>query len=87
MYKDKLVQKAQEIDELESASVRDGRLVNAWRDLWAQYAAMIEAFDGLIYICSQDYEIEFMNQRFIDRTGYYAIGQKCYKALHDRGEI
>jgi PAS domain S-box-containing protein len=87
MSKNKLAQKAQEIDELESASVRDGRLVNAWRDLWAQYAAMIEAFDGLIYICSQDYEIEFMNHRFIDRTGYYAIGQKCYKAIHDREEI
>jgi PAS domain S-box-containing protein len=87
MYKNKFVQKAQEIDELESASVRDGRLANAWRELWAQYAAMIEAFDGLIYICSQDYEIEFMNQRFIDRTGYDAIGEKCYKALHDREEI
>ncbi|MFA4901884.1 MAG: PAS domain S-box protein [Desulfobaccales bacterium] len=61
--------------------------MNAWRDLSAQYAAIIEAFDGLVYICSQDYEIEFMNRRFIDRTGNYAIGQKCYKALHDREEI
>ena len=87
MDKNELAQEAQEIDELESASVRDGRLVNAWRDLWAQYAAMIEAFDGLIYISSQDYEIEFMNQRFIDRTGDYAIGQKCFRALHDREEI
>ncbi len=59
------------------------RVADAWRDLWAQYAAIIEAFDGLIYICSQDYEVEFMNQRFIERTGYYPLGQKCYKALHD----
>jgi PAS domain S-box-containing protein len=87
MYKNKLLQKVKKIDELEPASVREGRLVNAWRDLWAQYAAIIEAFDGLIYICSQDYQIEFMNQRFIDRTGYDAIGEKCYKALHDREEI
>ncbi len=69
--------------ELEEQRVRNQRLVEAWRDLWAQYDAMIEAFDGLIYICSQNYEVEFMNQRFIERTGYYPLGQKCYKALHD----
>ena len=69
--------------ELEEETVRSQRLVEAWRDLWAQYEAMIEAFDGLIYICSENYEVEFMNQRFIERTGYYPLGQKCYKALHD----
>ena len=66
---------------------RDGswspRLYEAWRDLEAQYAAIIEAFDGFIYICSQDHEVEFMNRQFIERTGGYPVGQKCYKALHD----
>ncbi len=75
------------IAALEEENIRHQRVVEAWRDLWAQYEAMIEAFDGLIYICSQNYEVEFMNQRFIERTGYYPLGQKCYKALHDRGEI
>ena len=69
--------------ELEEETVRSQRLVEAWRDLWAQYEAVIEAFDGLIYICSENYEVEFMNRRFIERTGYYPLGQKCYKALHD----
>jgi PAS domain S-box-containing protein len=55
--------------------------------LWAQYEAMIEAFDGHIYICSQNYEVEFMNQRFIERTGSYPLGQKCYRVLHDRDEV
>lgn len=68
---------------LEEETVRSQRLVEAWRDLWAQYEAIIEAFDGLIYICSENYEVEFMNQHFIERTGYYPLGQKCYKALHD----
>ncbi len=86
-HQKKSARKAQKIDELESAAVRGQRLAHAWRDLWAQYAAIIEAFDGLVYICSQDHEIEFMNRRFVERTGYYAIGQKCYKALHDREEI
>jgi PAS domain S-box-containing protein len=49
----------------------------------ARYHAIIEAFDGLIYICSQDYKIEYMNQRLIDRTGYDGTGELCYKVLHD----
>jgi hypothetical protein len=28
-----------------------------------------------------------MNQRFIDRTGYYPLGQKCYKVLHDLDNV
>jgi len=77
----------QKVAALEKEESRQHRSSEAWRDLWAQYEAMIEAFDGLIYICSQNYEVEFMNQRFIDRTGRYPLGQKCYQALHDRDDI
>ena len=77
----------QKMAELEEEKVRNHRVVEAWRDLWAQYDAMIEAFDGLIYICSQSYEVEFMNRRFIERTGYYTLGQKCYKALHELDNV
>jgi len=51
-----------------------------------RYHKMIEAFDGLIYICSQDYKIEYMNQNFIERTGYDGTGELCYKILHNRDE-
>jgi PAS domain S-box-containing protein len=77
----------QQVAALEKEESRYQRLSEAWRDLWAQYEAIIEAFDGFIYICSQNYEIEFMNQRFIERTGSYPLGQKCYRVLHDRDEI
>jgi PAS domain S-box-containing protein len=73
----------QKIIDLAKTVTKYQRLAEAWRDLWAQFAAIIEAFDGFIYICSQNCEVEFMNQRFIERTGYYPLGQKCYKALHD----
>jgi PAS domain S-box-containing protein len=46
------------------------------------HRAMIEAFDGLIYICSKDYHVEYMNPRFIERTGRNAVGEPCFKALH-----
>jgi PAS domain S-box-containing protein len=52
------------------------------RDLGEEYGAIIEAFDGFIYICSQDHEIEFMNRRYMERIGMNAIGRKCFKALH-----
>ncbi|MGB9618490.1 MAG: hypothetical protein ACPL7J_14305, partial [Desulfomonilaceae bacterium] len=41
----------------------------------AELEAILTAFDGLIYICSQDYTIERMNQKFIDRTGRYPLGE------------
>lgn len=82
-----VVELRRRVAELEAAATKHQRLRDAWRDLWAQYEAIIEAFDGLIYICSKDYEVEFMNRAFIERTGYYPIGQKCYKALHNLDQI
>jgi PAS domain S-box-containing protein len=52
-----------------------------------RYRAVVDAYDGLIYICSQDYRIEYMNGRMIERTGRNAIGEPCYRALHDRDSI
>lgn len=77
----------QKILDLAKSVTKYQLVAEAWRDLWAQFAAMVEAFDGLIYICSENYEIEFMNQRFIERTGCYPLGQKCYQALHDRQDV
>jgi PAS domain-containing protein len=48
------------------------------RDSDAKYQAIVKAFDGLIYVCSRDYRIEFMNERFIKRTGYDPHGMLCY---------
>ncbi|MFZ2197259.1 MAG: PAS domain S-box protein, partial [Thermodesulfovibrionales bacterium] len=53
----------------------------------ARYQAVVEAFDGFIYICSQDYRVEFMNQRMIERTGRDAVGEICYKALHNSESV
>ena len=55
---------------------------DALRESEARHRAIIESFDGLIYTCSRDYHIEFLNQRFIDRIGYDATGELCYKAIH-----
>jgi len=52
-----------------------------------RYQAVVESFDGLIYICSPDYRVEFMNRPLIERTGRNAVGEMCYQALHDRDSI
>ena len=52
-----------------------------------RWRAMVEAFDGLIYVCSQDFRIEFMNDHSIRCIGYDATGQLCYRALHDRDSV
>ena len=49
--------------------------------------AIVDAFDGLIFICSKDYRIQFMNKGFIDRTGCDKPGEFCYKAMHGRDTV
>jgi len=63
------------------------RIAEALREREAHYRAMVEAFDGLIYICSQDYRVEFMNQRLMERTGHDATGEPCHEALHNLNSI
>src|SRR3989339_1927678 len=53
----------------------------------SRYRKIVEAFDGLIYICSPDYRIEFMNPRLIERTGYDGTGECCFKVLHERNSV
>jgi signal transduction histidine kinase len=53
----------------------------------ARYQAVVEAFDGFLYICSPDYRVEFMNQRLIERTGRNAVGELCYRALHNSESV
>ncbi|MFX1571064.1 MAG: PAS domain S-box protein, partial [Promethearchaeota archaeon] len=57
------------------------------KDSEQKYSAIVNAFDGLIYICSQDYRVEYMNENFIERTGYDGTGEICYKALHNLDDI
>jgi PAS domain S-box-containing protein len=73
--------------EMENQTTEHPKKEEALRKSLAEYDAIIEAFDGLIYICSNDYKVEFMNERFIQRTGYNPIGQECYKALHNLDSI
>jgi PAS domain S-box-containing protein len=68
--------------------ITERKLADAARlENMARYQAVVEAFDGFLYICSQDYRVEFMNQRLIERTGRDAVGEPCYKALHGSDSV
>jgi PAS domain S-box-containing protein len=63
------------------------RAEEAVRESEARHRAIVEAFDGLIYVCSPDYRVEFMNKQLLERTGYDGTGELCYKALHDLDSV
>jgi signal transduction histidine kinase len=73
---------------LEDLANSASHVILAWtaqeklRESEEKYRAIVETFSGMIYTCSEDYRIEFMNEAFIKRTGYDATGESCYKVLH-----
>ena len=52
-----------------------------------KYQSIVEAFDGIIYICSQALEIQFANQRLVKRTGYDPVGSKCHEVVHGLHDV
>ncbi len=71
------------IAELESTVARLQEENSALLEEGSRFEAITEAFDGLMYMCSRDFDVEYMNKRMIERTGWNPVGEKCYKALHD----
>ncbi len=58
--------------------------VNALVASEGRYRAIVNAFDGFIYICSADNRIEFVNERLKERMGSDGTGELCFKAIHGR---
>lgn len=71
--------------ETPSAGHRPPQEVLKERDL--QLSAIIQAFDGFVYVCAQDYRVTFMNERLIQRTGFDGTGQLCHKVLHNLDKV
>jgi len=85
--RDRTVALAQANNKLKNEIIERKKIEAELRKSKEEYRAIIDAFDGQIYICSPDYKIEFMNNRLIERTGYDACGESCYKALHARDSV
>lgn len=56
-------------------------LSDTLKEYYCLFNAMIDAFDGMIYICSMDYRIEYLNDRMAQHIGHDATGEYCYNAF------
>ena len=84
---DDLASLRQRVTELEELAAEHDWVDKTLREREELYRAIVEAFDGLVYICSEDYRIEFMNEELIRRTGYDATGELCYGVLYGRDSV
>lgn len=50
----------------------------------AQLAAILDSFEGQIYVSDNDYRLIYANEQLISKIGHRAIGQYCYQAIHGR---
>ncbi len=44
---------------------------------------LLDTMEEYIYVVTKDYRIKFMNKKHIERLGHNAIGEICYRAIHD----
>lgn len=49
-----------------------------------RYRAMVQNMRELVYVCSSDLRIEFMNPAMEKRVGKKAIGKHCYEMIHGK---
>jgi PAS domain S-box-containing protein len=66
---------------IESAAAPPAALIDILRESDRLFKAMVDAFDGMIYICSMDFRIEYLNDRMIEHIGHDATGEFCYNAF------
>lgn len=73
--------------ELHQEIARRKQIEEELRNHKDRIQAIVDAFEGMIYICTEDFRIQFMNKGFIDRTGSDSLGEFCYKALYGRESV
>ena len=46
--------------------------------------SILNAFEGLIYVSSKEYKIEYINDKLIHKKGLSVFADTCFKTLHSR---
>jgi len=91
LHQDQLRQARNELarrNEQLKKEIREHKVTtNALRESQAQYRTIVEGFDGLIYICSENRDIEFVNRRLTELAGRGPVGEKCYEALFAQTDV
>jgi PAS domain S-box-containing protein len=66
---------------IEAIDIDRHNLIEILKENDRLYNAMEDAFDGMIYICSMDYRMEYLNARMMQHIGHDATGRYCYEAF------
>jgi len=66
---------------IEATGADSRTLLDVLKESDSLFNAMVDAFDGMIYICSMDFRIEYLNDRMIEHLGHDATGEFCYNAF------
>ncbi len=51
------------------------------------FEAIVDAFDGMVYVCSPDNRIEFVNRQVVEQLGRDPVGEPCHKALYNNDQV
>jgi len=51
-----------------------------------KYRSMMETMNDMVYICSSDLRIAYMNPAMVDEIGRDATGENCFETLHGLNE-
>jgi PAS domain S-box-containing protein len=54
----------------------------SFRESESKLSGVLEAFEGFVYICSQDYRISYMNRTLKDFIGRDGTGSVCYEEIY-----
>lgn len=52
------------------------------REREARLKAIVDGFEGFVYICSADNRLEFVNERLRRHLGRDAVGELCHQVVH-----
>jgi PAS domain S-box-containing protein len=84
---------ADSVNIIEQSAQALGRMIGEQREKIgllnreAQLEAVINTFDGIIYMVSAENRLVFANHRLVERSGCDPIGRLCYEVLHDRKSV
>lgn len=53
----------------------------------ALLAAIVDGFEGFLYVTTHDFKLAYMNTQCIRHIGKEALGQVCYQAIHGRDSV
>ena len=54
----------------------------SFRESESKLSGILEAFEGVVYICTKDYRISYMNKTLKKLTGGSGTGRLCYEAIY-----